>query len=59
MRLKEPFIGFRLVTGHTSAHIVFLLGSYLVVDSHPEHALVTKEGRGIIEASGSSVNFNM
>lgn len=34
MRLKEPFIGFRLVTGHTPTHIVFLIGSYLIIDEH-------------------------
>ncbi len=59
MRLKEPLIGFRLVTGHTPAHIVFLLGSYLAVDHHPEHFQATKEGNGIIDASGSSIYFNM
>ncbi len=35
MRLKEPFQGFRLITGHAPAHMVFLLGSYLILDQNP------------------------
>ena len=35
MRLKEPFQGFKLVTGHIQAHIVLLLGSYIIMDQNP------------------------
>ena len=59
MRLKEPFIGFRLISGHTPAHIIFLMGSYLIEDPHLQHSAATYDKIGIIKVSGVSTNFIM
>ena len=55
MRLKEPFQGFRLITGHAPAHMVFLLGSYLILDQNPFKSYDMNDE--IIENTGYSVSF--
>jgi len=35
------------------------LGSYLIVDSHPQHNNATFDDIGFIKVSGSTVSFNM
>jgi hypothetical protein len=55
MRLKEPFQGFRLITGHAPAHMVFLLGSFLILDQNPFKTY--DQNQEIIEKTGFTVNF--
>lgn len=55
MRLKEPFQGFRLITGHAPAHMVFLLGSFLILDQNPFKTY--DQNHEIIEKTGFTVNF--